>query len=120
MKIALPLKGKSMTEPISPTFGRSNYFVIYDTESGEIEFVANDISRSQENVGIRTSQLLIAKKVDVVILPQCGENAANILKAVNIRIFQSANESVGDNILALQSGELSSLTEIHKGFYSRD
>jgi len=120
MKIALPSQGKSLTEPISSTFGRSNYFVIYDTESGDIKFIDNDISKSQENVGIRTSQLLIAKKVDIVILPQCGENAANILKMANIRIFQSTNESVGDSILALQSGELDSLTEIHKGFHSRD
>lgn len=118
MKIAIPVDDKSMETSVCQSFGRTPYFLIYDTESKEGLFIDNSAIASQGGAGIKAAQTIVDNKASVLITPRCGENAAEVIKAANIKIYKTLNDSIMDNIDALNNGKLSLLADIHKGFHN--
>ncbi len=118
MKIAIPVDDKSMETTVCQSFGRTPYFLIYDTESKEGMFLDNSAAASQGGAGIKAAQTIVDNKADMLITPRCGENAAEVLKSANIKIYKTKNNSINDNINALIDGMLSLLDEIHAGFHN--
>ena len=49
---------------------------------------------------------------------RCGENAAEVLKAGNIKIYKTIQGTAMDNIKAYIDGKLSLLDNIHPGFHN--
>lgn len=119
MKIAIPVEGKSMQTRICPSFGRSPYFLIYDTASQESVFLDNSAAASQGGAGIKAAQIIVDNQVKVLLTPRCGENAAEVLNAAKIKLYKTINDSLQDNINAFNEGKLSLLEKIHAGFHGR-
>ncbi len=119
MKIAIPVEGKSMQTRICPSFGRSPYFLIYDTASQESVFLDNSAAASQGGAGIKAAQIIVDNQVKVFLTPRCGENAAEVLNAAKIKLYKTINDSLQDNINAFNEGKLSLLEKIHAGFHGR-
>ena len=117
MKIAIPVNDKSMESCVGNTFGRTSYFLIYDTETKESIFVDNSAAASQGGAGIKAAQTVVDSEVEALITPQCGENAAKVIQESNIKIYKIINDSIQDNINAFNNGELSLLEKIHAGFH---
>jgi len=117
MKIAIPVNDKSMETSVCQSFGRTPYFLIYDTESKESLFIDNSAAASQGGAGIKAAQTIVDNNVSAVLTPRCGENAAEVIKAASIKIYKTFNDSVMDNIDALNNGKLSLLADIHPGFH---
>lgn len=107
MIIGIPSTGKALSSSFAQNFGRCPFFIIYDTDTQEIKMsYANDAQSAAGGAGIQASQSLINNKVEVVIVPQVGPNAWNVLKGANVRIFSGIRGSVQDNIIAFETGEL--------------
>ncbi|MDD2494496.1 MAG: NifB/NifX family molybdenum-iron cluster-binding protein [Tissierellia bacterium] len=117
MKIMIPVDENSSQSKICVSFGRAPYFLIYDTDSDESKYIENTAAESQGGAGIKAAQIIVDNKADVLITPRCGENAAEVLNAANIKIYKSMNDSIQENLNAIKSGELSILNEIHEGFH---
>ena len=117
MKIAIPVDDKTMQRAVCQSFGRTPYYLIYDTESKESQFIDNSAAASQGGAGIKAAQTVVDNKVSVLITPRCGENAAEVIKAANIKIYKTVSESIQENINAFNEGKLSLLKEIHAGFH---
>ena len=117
MKMAMPVNDKSMEANISDTFGRSRYFLIYDTESKESIYIDNAAVASQGGAGIKAAQVVVDHKAEVLLTPQCGENAAKVLQSGNIKIYKTSYISVVENIEAFKKGELFLIEKIHGGFH---
>lgn len=117
MKIAIPVDDNNMGTNVCISFGRTPYFLIYDTESRKSVFLENTAANSQGGAGIKASQTVVDNKVDALLTPRCGENAAEVIKAADIKIYKTLNNSVKDNIDAFNDGKLSLLNEIHAGFH---
>lgn len=117
MKIAIPVDDKSMETTVCQSFGRTPYYLIYDTESKEPVFLDNSAIASQGGAGIKAAQTIVDNKVSALLTPRCGENAAEVLKAANIKLYKTLNSSIQDNIDALKEGKLSPLQDIHPGFH---
>ena len=117
MKIAMPVNDSSMESCVGNTFGRTNYFLIYDTKTKESSFVDNSAATSQGGAGIKAAQTVVDSQVEALITPQCGENAAKVIQASNIKIYKILNDSIQDNINAFNNGQLSLLEKIHGGFH---
>ncbi len=117
MKIAIPVNDKSMESCVGNTFGRTSYFLIYDTETKKSIFVDNSAAASQGGAGIKAAQTVVDSQVEALITPQCGENAAKVIQASNIKIYKIINDSIQDNINAFNNGQLSLLEKIHGGFH---
>ena len=117
MKIAIPVDEKDMGTNVCVSFGRTPYYLIYDTETKESIFLDNSAAASAGGAGIKAAQRIVDNKVEALLTPRCGENAANVIKSANIRIFKTTSDSAKDNIDDFIQGKLPLLDEIHPGFH---
>lgn len=117
MKIAIPVDGNSMDTRVAQSFGRAPYFLIYDAASKESEFIDNSAIAAQGGAGIKAAQTVVDNKVGAIIVPRCGQNAADVMQKANIKLYKMINDSVQDNIDAFNDDRLSLLDEIHAGYH---
>ena len=120
MKIAMPAEDKIMETSVCISFGRTPYFLVYDTETEESIFLDNSAAASQGGAGIKAAQLVADSHANVLLTPRCGDNAAEVIKAANIKMYKTKEGSVLDNINAFLNGSLSLLEEIHPGFHGHE
>ena len=118
MKIAIPVMAKEITTEICPSFGRTAYFLIYNMDDEKVVFLDNSAAASQGGAGIKAAQALVDAKVDILITPRCGENAASVLLAANIAIYKSEGNNIQENIEAYKQKKLETLNEIHAGLHN--
>ncbi|NMA82461.1 MAG: dinitrogenase iron-molybdenum cofactor biosynthesis protein [Epulopiscium sp.] len=117
MKIAIPVDEKSLKSNVCISFGRTPYFLIYDTDTKESIFLDNSAVASTGGAGIKAAQTIVDHKADALLTPRCGENAANVFKAANINIFKTIIASAKVNIDTFIDGKLPLIDEIHAGFH---
>lgn len=117
MIIAIPIDENKVSSNVCPSFGRAPYFLIQDTDTNESNIIENIGSSSPGGAGIKAAQVIIDNKVEALIVPRLGDNAADVLKAAEIKIYRSGEGSAEDNIKALIDGGLSLLEETHAGFH---
>ncbi|MCM1565217.1 MAG: NifB/NifX family molybdenum-iron cluster-binding protein [Dehalobacter sp.] len=117
MKIAIPVDNNSMDSSVCISFGRAPYFLLYDTETEGSSFLDNSAATSQGGAGIKAAQNIVDSGAEAIITPRCGENAAEVLKATEIKLYKNINNSIWDNIEALKEGKLNLLDDIHPGFH---
>ena len=77
MRIAIPVDSQSLEARVAMSFGRTPYFLIYDVDTKDSIFIYNIAAESTGGAGIRAAQSVVDNKVDVLITPRLGENAAN-------------------------------------------
>jgi predicted Fe-Mo cluster-binding NifX family protein len=117
MKIVIPVDEKNAASSVCQSFGRAPYFLIFDSETKESTFIENSAAKSAGGAGIRAAQIVVDSEAEALLTPRLGENAFDVLKAADIKIYQSTNASVKENIDAFIDGKLSLLQEIHAGFH---
>lgn len=118
MKIAIPVEDKSLQSKVCISFGRTPYFLIYDTDAKESSFLDNSAVASQGGAGIKAAQAIVDAGAGALITPRCGENAAEVLNAADVKLYKTINDIVIDNIEVYSNGSLNELTEIHAGFHN--
>lgn len=118
MKISIPVDEKKNDTNVCMSFGRTPYFLIYDSETKESKYIDNTAAASSGGAGIKAAQIIVDSKAEALLTPRCGENAAEVLKAGGVKIYKTKGESVKDNIDAYLSGKLSELQEIHPGLHN--
>ncbi|KHC91431.1 dinitrogenase iron-molybdenum cofactor biosynthesis protein [Thermotoga sp. Mc24] len=84
-KVAIPSVGKDLSSMVSDRFAKAEYFIIYDTESGNMEVVGNTIADTH-GTGPDVVQSLVSKGVEYLIAPNVGRNAFETLKAAGVRV----------------------------------
>ncbi len=120
MKIAIPVNEKSMAGDICVSFGRAPYFMVYDTETKQSDFIDNSGAASQGGAGIKAAQTVVDSQAEALLTPRCGENAAQVIAAAGIKMYKTAGDSIGDNIAAFAAGKLNLLGDIHPGFHGAE
>ena len=116
MKIAIPVDERDMTT-ICVSFGRAPYFMIYDTVSKEAVFLENSAASSPGGAGIQAAQFVVDQKVDALLTPRCGQNAADVIKGAGVKIYKTLTPSIQETLKALDEGKLGLLDEVHPGFH---
>lgn len=117
MKILIPVEKKSIDGEVCKSFGRAPFFLVYDTETKVSSFIKNNAADSRGGAGIKAAQLVVDNKVDGLITPRCGQNAADVINAANIKIYKTINNSIKDNIEEFLENKLEILGDIHPGFH---
>ena len=98
MIIAIPVKENNNKTQINNTFGRSPYFLFYNSQTKEESYLKNPGETSQGGAGIKTAQLIIDQGSEVLLTPRCGEKAYNALMEANVKIYETKTEDVFKNI----------------------
>ena len=107
MKIAVTATEPSLDALIDPRFGRCRCFVIANTETPEHEIVDNSNTDAPGGAGISTAQMIVDKKVEVVITGNCGPNAYKVLSGAKVKIITGVTGKVSDAINDYKKGSLS-------------
>lgn len=118
MKIAIPSEGKKLESNLSQSFGRTEYFMIVNSESMEFEVIDNLGISSQGGAGIKAAQSIVDAQADCVITLHCGQNAADVLHAAGIKIYKAVNETIENLVKKFNSNEIELLTDIHPGYHN--
>ncbi|MDD3065775.1 MAG: NifB/NifX family molybdenum-iron cluster-binding protein [Endomicrobiaceae bacterium] len=118
MKIIIPVESKNADAPVCPSFGRTPFFMLFDTETQKSDFIDNAAANSQGGAGIKAAQTLVDSGAKILITYRCGQNAADVLNAGGIKIYKAENGSANDNIKKYKEEKLSVLTDIHPGFHN--
>ena len=64
MKIAIPVDEKSMGTNVCVSFGRTPYFLIYDTESKESSFINNSVfCKNTRQIGEINCHIALTKRI---------------------------------------------------------
>ena len=117
MKIVIPVDEKTLESKVCVSFGRTPYFLIYDVETKESIFIDNSAAASTGGAGIKAAQIIVDNKADVLLTPRLGENAAEVLKPAEIKIYKTITASAEDKIDTFIAGKLTLLDEFHAGFH---
>lgn len=118
MKIAIPAEEKTVNCPVCQSFGRTPFYVFYNTENGETEYFINEAANNAGGAGIRASQSVVDSKAEAIITYRLGQNSANVLNAAGIKMYKAEEGTVNDNIELFKQGKLSLLSDIHPGFHN--
>jgi predicted Fe-Mo cluster-binding NifX family protein len=87
MKIAISASGDSLSAATHGLFGRCDYFVIVDTETGEHSALKNQAAQAASGAGPACAQELSRAGAQAVVSGKIGPNAHEALKAAGIGIF---------------------------------
>lgn len=118
MKIAIPVDDNNNSTTVCISFGRTPYFLLYNTVTKEHTYLDNSAISSQGGAGIKASQTLVDNHVEALLTPRCGENAAKVLVAANIKIYKTTDTSLEKTLSDFEEGKLDILEEIHPGFHN--
>ena len=109
MKIAFTTKDPAWESMMEARFGRTEYVLIYDEQSGQITFHDNrEIVNQEHGAGPKMAKAMADLGVDVIITGNGpGENARAVLAPMNTVVYVGAGEmSVAEAYKAYQEAAL--------------
>jgi len=111
MKITVSAKGKTLESDMDPRFGRSAGFVLFDTDTGNCDYLDNsDQLDLAQGTGIKTAQMIVEAGTDVLITGQMGPKAAGVLSRSGVKMYTGNSGTVQDAIQALERNALEALS----------
>ncbi|WP_459202001.1 NifB/NifX family molybdenum-iron cluster-binding protein [Methanococcus sp. CF] len=111
MKLCITSTGNTLESNFEQRFGRSPYFIIYDTDSKEFSVIDNTNGDSAHGAGIGSAQTVISQNIDAVISGNMGPNAKQVLDGENIKIYKGTANTVLENIELFEKNELSEIKQ---------
>ena len=107
MRIAVSSEGTELSARVDSRFGRTKWFILYDTDTGEFESISNEqVLNLPQGAGIQAAQHLVNHNVDVVLTGHCGPNAFRTLAAAGVEVVLGASGTVGEVVKQFQEGGL--------------
>lgn len=96
MKVAVTCQTNNKSSAIEPRFGRSRYFAIIDTESGQYSFIENPNQNEMSGAGIKTAQMIVDNGVELLLTGRVGPKAKNVLDMAKVRIRTDVEGTLED------------------------
>ena len=119
MKLAIPANEKDINTEVCMSFGRAPFYLFYDTDTNQAEYIINAAADAPGGAGIKAAQSIVDNNADVVLTPRCGENAAQVLVAAGIKMYKTNSGSLKENVDAFKNNTLEPLGETHPGFHHK-
>lgn len=114
MKIVVTAKASSPQSEIDARFGRSAFFLLFDTENDHWEAVDNTAATSAAHgAGIQAAQTVCRLGTEVVITGNVGPKAFAVLEAGGVRVYRGDRETALHAVEALRKGQLPEMHEPH-------
>lgn len=113
MVIMITAQGNQLESQVHPRFGRTPWFIKYDTQEKTWEAFENQAAFQRGGAGVSSAQFLIDQGVQVAISSAFGPNAFQTLSAGNIKLVTFNNEqlTVQEVIDAYQAGDLEEIQQ---------
>jgi predicted Fe-Mo cluster-binding NifX family protein len=116
MKIVVTSQGDTLADPVDPRFGRAMRFLVFDTETSNLQVVNNVTSLSAaQGAGIQAAETLSRLGVQAVITGHCGPKAFRVLSAAGIKVFNTDAITGAEALERFQSGKLTGVQSANVG-----
>lgn len=112
MKVMIPLDENKMD--VCPTFARAPYFLCGD--ENQVTILENPAADAQGGAGLQAAQFVVDQEVTALVTVRCGQNAADIFKVAQVKIYEAQGKDAKQNLAACLNGALAELTHFHAGF----
>jgi predicted Fe-Mo cluster-binding NifX family protein len=107
MKVAVSAAEGRPTSDVEQRFGRSKWFLVFDTETGDHIVLDNlDAAESPSGAGVATAQAVIDAGAECVVTGRVGPNASRVLEQAGVRVIDGASGSVEEVADRAGRGEL--------------
>lgn len=106
MKICVTATAGDLNAQVDPRFGRSQYFVIVDSDTMAFEAMVNEAMNAPGGAGIQAAQAMVNKGVGVVISGNMGPNAFQVLSTAGVKIATGAYGTVKEAVEMYKIGKL--------------
>jgi predicted Fe-Mo cluster-binding NifX family protein len=110
MKIVVSSNGADLDGPSSQRFGRCSMFVFVESDTMEIEAVANPGADASGGAGIEAARFVADAGVQCVLTGRVGPNALEVLEAAQIPIYLFGGGSVREAVEGFKAGTLELLS----------
>ncbi len=109
MKFCIPaLDGPALDTRLSPHFGRTPWFVVYDNERGEMETVPNEPEEFTETHCVSVSRLQ-GLGINAVVCGGMGKRSLANIEDGGMAVFLSKKERVWEVLGEIQAGKVKRL-----------
>lgn len=107
MKVVISSRGEGLQAAIDPRFGRAARFLVFDTQSRELQSVDNRQNlEAAQGAGVQAAQTVAGLGAEALITGHCGPKAFRVLQAAGVRIYAGADGTVAEALAALEQGRL--------------
>lgn len=110
MRVCFTSEGNTLEAVADGHFGRCAYFVIYDTESKEVECHVNEGPKSEHGAGIAAAQQIQELNIQALVTGRLGPNAKRIIEETDLKLYKKEANTVKENVELLVNGQLSTLS----------
>jgi predicted Fe-Mo cluster-binding NifX family protein len=101
MKTVITSSGSTLDSKMDRRFGRCSYFVIFDSESGSIEFIPNGNADSVDGAGVASARLVASKGVEKVVSGEFGNKVKNIFDSIGMQLVMIKEDKTIREIIDL-------------------
>ena len=103
MKIAFTAINNTIDSKLSDVFGRTNYFILFDSETKQIDVYSNPNKNVIGAAGIQAAQFIISHNVDLVVTGHIGDNAIRFLSLAKIKIRSNLTGIINELIKIIEN-----------------
>lgn len=107
MKVIVTSQGRELSSPVDPRFGRANYFLVVDTETGDFSVADNSQNlNAAQGAGIQAGKNVVNLDAEAVLTGHIGPKAFATLQAGGVAIHTGADGTVANAIEQFKAGAL--------------
>ncbi|NMC20046.1 MAG: dinitrogenase iron-molybdenum cofactor biosynthesis protein [Thermogutta sp.] len=107
MKLAVTAQGRDLDSPVDPRFGRARYFLLIDTETGQVTACDNAQNlNAVQGAGVQAAQTVVRLGAEGVLTGNVGPKAFATLQAGKVAIYPAVTGTVREALEAFRSGRL--------------
>lgn len=107
MKVAVTAEGKDLTSAVDPRFGRAAWFVVVDTESGDVASLDNRAGKeAASGAGVQAAQQIAGAGAEYLLTGHCGPNAFRVLEAAGVKVVLGVAGTVEEAVARLTRGDM--------------
>jgi predicted Fe-Mo cluster-binding NifX family protein len=111
MLIAVSVKKPDLSADLSDAFGRSEYFLLFDSEMNASEFVHNPYSSELGGAGIQSASLLIERNIETLITTFIGFNTLRFFNSLKVKVYLCENCNAEESLRLFSEGNLKEIQE---------
>lgn len=106
MRVAICAQGPTLDSAADERFGRCRYFVLADTDTGEVTALSNPAAEAESGAGTNAVQLLVSNGVTAVCAKSVGPHALSMFAASGIKVYRFESGSVAEVLEDFKRGNL--------------
>jgi predicted Fe-Mo cluster-binding NifX family protein len=93
-KVVITSANDEVTSAFDRRFGRAAWFSLYDTESGDCQFIKNENAEAGHGAGTKAAEKMVELKIEKVFSGDFGPKAKDLLDRFKIQMVVIPDESI--------------------------